>query len=367
MRAAVILSFVIFISGAGGVVAFDGGGGDIALEPQSTTETYADGPGQAATATHSVSSVDGETGSQTNHSHDELTIHHLDVGQADSTLLVTPQNKTILIDTGDWRQSGEEVIAYLEAHDIDRIDHLVATHAHADHIGGHAEVIAWAEKEGDGIGAAYDSGVAHDTATYESYLDAIEEYEVDLFLVEEGDALPLESENLTNEILNPAAGESGTDLHYNSVTIVFEFGNVSYVTTGDAERDAEHRMLAEWEENLSGDAYQAGHHGSNTSSTQSFLEAIGPEIAVISSALDSPYGHPHDDVLERFAAHDIETYWTGVHGDIVMTTDGSDLTVQPAETYSTDPLDLKDAKPNNDESVVTSRTGIDGLGYRVAV
>lgn len=66
----------------------------------------------------------------------DLEIHHIDVGQADSTLLITPDDKTILVDTGDWRQDGQEVIDYLEAHDIDRIDHLVATHPHADHIGG---------------------------------------------------------------------------------------------------------------------------------------------------------------------------------------------------------------------------------------
>ena len=70
----------------------------------------------------------------------ELEIHHIDVGQADSTLIITPEGETILIDTGDWRQSGQGVIDYLDAHDIDRIDHLVATHAHADHIGGHDEI-----------------------------------------------------------------------------------------------------------------------------------------------------------------------------------------------------------------------------------
>jgi len=70
----------------------------------------------------------------------ELEIHHIDVGQADSTLIITPEGETILVDTGDWRQSGQGVIEYPDAHEIDRIDHLVATHAHADHIGGHDEI-----------------------------------------------------------------------------------------------------------------------------------------------------------------------------------------------------------------------------------
>ena len=288
----------------------------------------------------------------------ELEIHHLDVGQADATLVVWPSGETMVIDTGDWRQDGSEVIEYLEAHDIDRIDHLVATHGHADHIGGHAALIEHYETEHDGIGAAYDSGVAHTSQTYDNYLDAIETYDIDLFVVEEGQTLPV-SNHTTVSVLNPPAGDSGTDLHYNSIALAIEFGEFRYLTTGDAEANAEERLLEDWVDDLNVSVYQAGHHGSSTSSTEAFMQAVQPEIAVISSAFDSQYGHPGDAVLERFADHGIETYWTAVHGDIVVTTDGTNISIEVTEAVSSDPLDLLEKKPS--ESDDSSRIALGPL------
>jgi len=293
----------------------------------------------------------------------QLAIHHIDVGQADATLIVTPDGETILIDTGDWRQSGQEVIAYLDAHNIDRIDHLVATHAHADHIGGHDEVIEYYETERGGIGAAYDSGVAHTSATYDRYLDAIEDYDVDLFEVAEGDTLPIDDESLRATVLNPPEGDSGSDLHYNSVTILFEYGEVSYLTTGDAEDDAEQRMVNEFGDTLDVDAYQAGHHGSTTSSTEPFMAEVDPEITIISAGEDNQYGHPDADVLERYAEYDIETYLTATHGDVVLLTDGEDMSVETEQSFSTDPLDMLDVRPDSSESYsIALDSGINTVG-----
>jgi competence protein ComEC len=281
----------------------------------------------------------------------ELELHHIDVGQADSTLIITPENETILIDTGGWRPDGEEVIAYLEDLGIDRIDHLVATHGHADHIGGHAAVIEHFEEEKDGIGAIYDSGVPHDSQTYENYLDAVDEYNHELLVVEESDELPLDSEDVEVLVLNPPDGESGDELHHNSVALRITFGEFSYLTTGDAEKEAEQRIVEEWSDELGADVYQAGHHGSSTSSTQSVIDEVEPDMAVISSNLDSQYGHPHDEVLESFDERGIETYWTGVHGDIVITTDGSNIETTTESDFSTDPLDLRAEKHDNESSL----------------
>lgn len=274
----------------------------------------------------------------------ELELHHIDVGQADATLIITPEGETILIDTGDWREDGDTVIQYLQDHGIERIDHLVATHGHADHIGGHAAIIEEFETEQDGVGAAYDNGVPSTSQTYENYLDAIEDYEVDLFEVGEDDTLPLEDENVTATVLNPEE-PGGDDLHYNSITLRIDFGEIAYLTTGDAETDAEQRMVDEQAGELDADIYQAGHHGSDTSSTEPFLDAVDPEYAVISSDYDSQYGHPNAEVLERFDEYEITTYWTGVHNTTVMTTDGESIDAETERTFSTAPLDLLEESP----------------------
>jgi len=309
--------------------------------PEETDESEADEPDSG-----DDTDVDGE-----------LEIHHIDVGQADATLLIEPSGETMLIDSGDWRQGGSDVIEYLEDQDVDRIDHLVATHAHADHIGGHDAIIEHYETERDGIGAAYDSGVAATSQTYERYLDAIEDHDVELLIVEDGDHI--EFGDATVDVLNPPAGDSGSDLHYNSIALSIEFGEFSYLTTGDAEADAEERMVDEHGEQLEADAYQAGHHGSTTSSTTPFMDQVTPDVAIISSAYDSQYGHPHDEVLEDFADRGLETYWTAVHGDVVLTTDGTDVELETEHEFSTDASDLLEEKPDDDDTQASLTHSVD--------
>nr|WP_265112493.1 ComEC/Rec2 family competence protein [Halosolutus halophilus] len=291
----------------------------------------------------------------------ELEIHHIDVGQGDSTLIITPADETILIDSGDWRQDGSEVIAYLEAQGIDRIDHLVATHADADHIGGHAAVIEHFETNGEGVGAAYDSGVPSDSATYGNYLDAVDKYGVDLLIVESGDELPIEGD-VSAQVMNPPAGDSGGDVNDNSVVLAFEFGDFQYMMTGDVDTGVEQDLIDEWGSDLESDVYKAGHHGSATSSSEAFVDTVDPETAIISSAYDSQYGHPSDEVLERFAERDIETYWTGVHGDIMVRTDGTSIDVETCESFSTDAEDILAETPESDDetTALASRPRVAG-------
>ncbi|TMT80263.1 MBL fold metallo-hydrolase [Haloterrigena sp. H1] len=327
---------VVRLVDANGQVVLEHAYGDIELD-----ESESDGDGESGTDDES----DGLDGSTVE---GELEIHHIDVGQGDSTLIVTPANETILIDTGDWREDGSEVIAYLEAQGIDRIDHLVATHADADHIGGHAAVIEHFETTGEGIGTAYDSGVPSDSATYGNYLDTVDEYDVEFLIVESDDELPLEGD-VSAQVMNPPAGDAGSDVNDNSVVLALEFGDFQYLAPGDVDTGVEQRLVDEWGSDLESDVYKAGHHGSSTSSSDAFVDAVDPEMAIISSAYDSQYGHPSDEVLERFAEREIETYWTGVHGDIVVRTDGTSVDVETRESFSTDAEDILAETPDSDD------------------
>ncbi len=265
----------------------------------------------------------------------ELVVHYIDVGQGDSTLLDFPNGETMLIDSGDWPQDGEHVLAYLEKQGIDRIDHLVATHPHADHIGGHEAVIEHFEGDGEGIGAAYDSGLAHTSGTFEEYLDAIERHDVDLFSVTADDELTIG--NASVRFVNPPADPESGDLHANSVSLVVDYGETEFLFTGDLEASGEERVVENAGDALDSDVYQAGHHGSSTSSSPGFLDAVQPSIVVISSALDSQYGHPHEETLEAFDVRGYETYWTAVHGNITIQSNGTGMTVETTHETTTDP------------------------------
>lgn len=151
----------------------------------------------------------------------ELRVHYIDVGQADATFLEFPKGETILMNSGDWRDDGGRVLEYLRERGVERIDHLVSTHAHADHIGGHKAVIETYETDHDGIGAVYDSGSLTPPGRTSSYLDAVERHDVALFEVRKSDEIDVGEAAV--EFHNPPAG-TGEDLHDNGVALTVEYG-----------------------------------------------------------------------------------------------------------------------------------------------
>jgi len=273
-----------------------------------------------------------------------LEVHNINVGQSSSTLFVGPTGETMLIDTGDFNDDGEYVLEYLRRHDIDRIDYFVVTHNDADHIGGNAAVIEYYETEADGIGAIYDPGIAASTNTYEEYLDAVEEYDVTLYRTQEGDSIPFEDVDV--EVLGPPEPYLENEArNENSIVLQLQYGEVSFLWTGDAEDDQEAYLVEEYGDQLDSTIYKAGHHGSSSSSSGALLDAVDPEAAMISSAYDSRYGHPHEEVLQRLAARSIPTYWTATHSTTVFVTDGEGVSIRTQQDATTDPLSLRDEDP----------------------
>jgi competence protein ComEC len=128
----------------------------------------------------------------------------------------------------------------------------------------------------------------------------------------------------------------------NSIVLRLQYGSVGFLWTGDAEDDQEAYLVEQYGGELDATVYKAGHHGSKSSSSGAFLDAVQPRAAVVSSAYDSQYGHPHEAVLERFSARSLPTYWTATHGTTVMVTDGDGVSIRTQQAAPTEPTSLRD-------------------------
>lgn len=303
-----------------------GGAVPNASGPEPATTTPADTP------TTTASGLDGS-----------FRVHFINVGQSDAILVEAP-NRTLLMDTGDFTDDGEIVLKYLQQHDIERLDYLVSSHADADHIGGHAAVIEYFETQANGIGAIYDPGIAASTQTYERYLDAVEQYNVTLYRTEAGDSIPFDEASV--DVLGPPRPYlANEDRNENSVVLKLRYGETSVLLPGDAEQMQEADPVERYGSALESTVLRAAHHGSKSSSTDAFLDAVDPEAVVITSAYESQYGHPNEVVLERFAERDLPTYWTATHGTTVLTSNGTAITIATQATAPTNPLSLRDGSP----------------------
>ncbi len=323
--------------------------------------------GPAQTSVTDDQSTTAPSSSETTAPEGELSVHQLNVGQGSSTLVIGPSGETILIDTGDWRDDGEEIIAYLEAQGVTRIDHLVTTHPDADHIGGHEAVINHYETELDGVGAVYDPGIASSSATYEEYLDAIERHDVTLYQTQAGDSIQMDGVDV--QVLAPPEGYvANEDSNENSIVLYLQYGASSFLLPGDGETASEEYLVETYGDSLNATVLAVGHHGSQSSTSEAFLDAASPQVAVISSAYDSQYGHPHEEVLTRLEANSIPTYWTATHGTITFTSNGSAVTVATQQAAPTTATQLRSGDPIEPGTMeaVTERIVIDADGTGTA-
>lgn len=252
-----------------------------------------------------------------------LTAYIIDVGQGDSILLTSPNGKTMLIDAGE-SDSFEAIDSLLKSKEISKLDVVVATHPHSDHIGGMAKVIKAYE-----IGAFYISPKAHTTKTYEKMLDALEEKSVPTYPAYGGaDCYIKWDDDVTVRILSPIKDEKYNDLNDYSVMLCCTYANTGIMLTGDAETHAESLALSKLPLGLfNATAIKMGHHGSSTSSSEAFIKAVSPDIALISVGEGNDYGHPHKDALDLLAKLDIPYYRTDEHGTIIVGMDGTHTTV----------------------------------------
>ena len=250
-----------------------------------------------------------------------LTMSFIDVGQGDSILVILPNTKTLLIDGGE-RQSSDKVLSTLREHGLSYIDVIVATHPHADHIGGLIDVINTVN-----VGQVLDSGQVHTTQTFEGLLDAIYNKQIPLRSVGEGESITLDP-TVKIDILNPPASirdsaSNEAEFNDNSVVLKIIYGNFSALLTGDMEERNEARLAFKNATILDADVLKAGHHGSRTSSSAAFLNAVTPEVVIISLGAGNSYGHPHQEGLDRISASAAEHLLrTDIDGTITLISDG---------------------------------------------
>ncbi len=242
-----------------------------------------------------------------------LCVHYIDAGQGDSIFVKLPNGETLLIDAGD-NEAGVDVVGYLKDLKVNKIDYLVATHPHSDHIGGMDDVINKFD-----VKAMYMPKVSHNTVTFSSLLDAIEEKDVKLKVAKAGVNI-LKEENLSIDILSPD-DRTYEDMNNYSAVLKITYGNTGFLFMGDAEKEIENKLKS----NLKSDVIKVGHHGSDTSTGEKFLKKVSPEVAVISVGEENDYGHPHDKVVERLKKHNIKIFRTDYDGTVVIGSDGEKI------------------------------------------
>lgn len=250
-----------------------------------------------------------------------LTVHFIDVGQGDS-ILVEYDGKTMLIDAGE-NNAGPTVTAFLQEQGISSLDYVVATHPHADHIGGMLTMLNEYP-----IGQFIDPGYPHTSQTYEKMLTAIDKKNIPFHVAQRGETIDL-AQGIEIRVFNPGKKQSD-DLNENSVVLKITDRDVSFLLMGDAGLEAEGSIMADGYD-VDADILKVGHHASTSGSGQNFIQAVGPEVSIIEVGADNDYGHPHAEILQRLQS--VSTvYRTDDHGTITITTDGSTYTVTTKKT-----------------------------------
>lgn len=252
----------------------------------------------------------------------DLLVHFIDVGQGDCELIQTPDS-TVLIDAGDIGL-GDLVVDYVKAQGVTKIDYLIATHPHADHIGGMPEVVDSFEI-GKVLFSDLPSSMVPTTKIYERLLDSIAKKGIQITKARPSVVYDLGS-GAELKLFGPI-NQDKDDMNENSIVCRLAFGDVSFLFTGDAGIISENDMVERYGGLLSSTVLKLGHHGSNTATQDKWLKKVAPEIVVAEVGTDNKYGHPHQEILDRIKKYGLTFYRTDEDGNIVMASDGETITV----------------------------------------
>lgn len=265
----------------------------------------------------------------------KLHVEFLDVGQGDSAFITFPNGETMLVDSGgriiykqdddaetfepDVPRIGEMVVSeFLWERGISKIDHVVATHADADHIQGLNDIV-----RNFGVGNAIFGRIDQTEYEFSELVSQLNGFGISKMVVTAGEVFEIGGVRI--EVLNPTEN-SAMSANNDSIVLKISFGKTSFLFTGDIERESEARLLKS-NTDLQSDVVKVAHHGSRSSSTQAFVDAVRPRYAVVSAPRRSIFGHPHREVVERWHFSGAEVLTTGKSGTITIVSDGSELSI----------------------------------------
>lgn len=251
-------------------------------------------------------------------SNEVTNVHFIDVDQGDSIFIELANGQTVLIDGGSRTQS-DKVVDYIKERGVNKINYLIATHPHEDHIGGLPNVV-----KNFNIDNIYMPDITANTKIFEELLNEIEKKNMGIDILKGGTKI-YEDEDISLLVLAPNS-DNYEEINNYSIVIKLIFKDVSFIFTGDAEKISENEMIEKGYD-LTADVLKIGHHGGRTSTTEKFLTSINPEYAVISAGKDNPYNHPHKETTDRLNKKGITVLRTDDLGDIVFSTDGENLNI----------------------------------------
>lgn len=288
-------------------------------------------------------------------SSNKLIVNYIDVGQGDSELIEC-NGQFMLVDAGE-RDKGTVVVNYLKSRGVEKLDYVIATHPHSDHIGGMSEVLNTFP-----VSNIIMPKVNNTTATYTNMLKVIQQKGIKAIEPKIGDSYKLGNSTFT--IIGPKKYDT-KNMNNDSVAFRLVYGNNSFIFCGDAETEEENDIVASGQ-TLKSDVYKVSHHGSTTSSSSAFLNKVQPKYAVIEVGAGNSYGHPKEKTLEALSKIGATVYRTDLNGSIIITSDGKTLSFGDGSVdNSADANGGGDATPCTSQSVLKNTTGagsVNGFG-----